>query len=263
MNTIPLYDSIGIGYNATRRADPYLTGRLYALLLPQPDSLYADIGCGTGNYTIALAETGLNFCGIEPSKKMLETARSLTNKVKWLAGSAESIPTPDEHFDGAIATLTIHHWRDLDAAFDEIHRVLKPSGRLVIFTATPEQMRGYWLNHYFPEMLEDSMLQMPSFEAVSHAAVKAGFEVVKTEKYFIKADLSDHFLYVGKNRPELYLDGRIRKGISSFSALSNSAEVKKGLLQLAEDISSNQFDTVRRKYENDRGDYLFIVMRKC
>ena len=107
------------------------------------------------------------------------------------------------------------------------------------------------------------MLQMPSFEAVSQAAWQAGFEIAGTEKYFIKADLSDHFLYVGKNRPELYLEQRIRSGISSFSALSNAEEVETGLRQLEGDIESNHFTQVQSRYENDLGDYLFIVMRKC
>ena len=62
-----IYDAIGTGYNSTRQADPYLTSRLLYFLKPQPGKLYLDIGCGTGNYTIALSNQGLNFTGVEPS----------------------------------------------------------------------------------------------------------------------------------------------------------------------------------------------------
>ena len=54
------YDKIGINYNLTRKADNYLTERLYALLNPDKSGIYLDIGCGTGNYTIEFQKKGLD-----------------------------------------------------------------------------------------------------------------------------------------------------------------------------------------------------------
>jgi ubiquinone/menaquinone biosynthesis C-methylase UbiE len=142
------YDKIGTGYNSTRQADPYLTERLYYQLQPKTDRLYLDIGCGTGNYTCTLADKGLNFIGVEPSEKMLSEAKIRNQHINWFKGRAEQIPTEDEVFDGIIATLTIHHWTDLKKAFAELDRVLVDNGKIVMFTSSPEQMKGYWLNHY-------------------------------------------------------------------------------------------------------------------
>jgi hypothetical protein len=141
--------------------------------------------------------------------------------------------------------------------------VLKQGGKLVIFTAAPEQMKGYWLNHYFPKMLQDSILQMPSMDTIKEAAADAGFKIMRTEKYFIQDDLKDLFLYAGKNRPGFYLDEQVRKGISSFSALANADEVKQGLLALKNDIETGKFDEINAKFENEMGDYLFITAQKC
>ena len=47
--------------------------------------------------------------------------------------------------------------------------------RLVIFTATANQMKGYWLNHYFPEMMAESMRRMPPRNEVLLAAAGAGY----------------------------------------------------------------------------------------
>ena len=69
------YDDIGINYNETRSADPYIAERLLKNLNPKTNGLYLDIGCGTGNYTNELQKKGFNFIGIDPSKKMLEKAR--------------------------------------------------------------------------------------------------------------------------------------------------------------------------------------------
>src|SRR5580698_4763151 len=104
-----VYDKIGSGYDITRHPDPYLAERLYRLLSPETDGLYIDIGCGTGNYTAALIDKGLHFCGVEPSEKMLELARLREADANWLKGTAEDLPVETGCFDGGIATLTIHH----------------------------------------------------------------------------------------------------------------------------------------------------------
>ncbi len=88
------YDRIGIGYNQTRKADPYLLSRMNFLLNPSEGQKFADIGSGTGNYTIALNELGLDFTGIEPSDKMLEIARLKSERIEWQKGKAESIHLP-------------------------------------------------------------------------------------------------------------------------------------------------------------------------
>jgi len=101
-----LYNTIGMGYNATRQADPYITDKLFEFLSPERGNLFLDIGCGTGNYTIALAEKGLDFYGVEPSEKMLDIAKTKNKNINWQTGFAEQIPTQNNMFNGVVATLT-------------------------------------------------------------------------------------------------------------------------------------------------------------
>lgn len=254
-----VYDSIGIGYNTTRCADPYLSERVYQLLNPESGKLYLDIGCGTGNYTIALAKRGISLWGIDPSEKMLNEAKSKNPEVHWQIGSAENIPLQDDLFDGAIATLTIHHWNDLNTSFKELHRVLKSGSRLVIFHSTPKQMNGYWLNHYFPNTISEATDKMASLSTIESALKSAGFKITYTENYFVQDELQDLFLYSCKNKPHLCLDNKIRNGISTFRLTSNQEEVELGLRKLQKDIDNNTFESVKSKFENDLGDYLFIL----
>lgn len=258
----PIYDFIGAGYNKTRTADPYIAQRISDLLRPEQGLKYVDIGCGTGNYTGWFAGMGYNFKGVDPSEMMLREARLKCPDVEWLQGSAENIPAPDKIFAGAIATLTIHHWEDLPNAFKELHRVLMPGARIVFFTSTPAQMKGYWLNHYFPKMLADSIAQMPSLDIITGAANDAGFNIALTEKYDIREDLQDMFLYVGKHNPQLYFEEYVREGISSFAALANRTEVEAGLKMLKADLATGDFSDIKRRYQNDDGDYLFMVMER-
>ncbi len=257
-----LYNVIGTDYNSTRQADPYIVSRLLHFLKPEPGKTYLDIGCGTGNYTIALADKGIYFIGIEPSEEMLKEARRRCDTITWKRGTAEQIPAADNSFDGVIATLTIHHWKDINRALKEIGRVLNANGRIVFFTADPEQIKAYWLNYYFPLMIRSSIEQMPSLNSINAALKNNHFEIISTEKYFINDDLQDNFLYSGKNKPQLYLNEQIRNGISSFAALANKAEVDKGLSMLQSDIESGRFETIQKEYENELGDYLFITAQK-
>jgi SAM-dependent methyltransferase len=193
---------------------------------------------------------------------MLAEARRKSDSVFWTQAKAEDLPFEKEFFDGALASLTTHHWGNLEKGFAEVYRVLKNESKFVIFTAFPEQMNGYWLNYYFPKMLKDSMAVMPERRKVEGALDSAGFAIVKEEKYFIQPDLQDLFLYSGKHRPALYLDAQVRKGISSFSALANKEEVEMGLQKLSDDLVSGDFAKVAKRYENNLGDYCFLVAAK-
>ncbi len=256
------YDIIGVNYNTTRKADPYLFDRLYKLLSPSLEGTYLDIGCGTGNYTSEFAKKGYQFIGIDPSEEMLTKAKNQNSHSTWKIGKAENIDLPSASIDGIIASLTLHHWQDLIQGFSELNRILKSNGKIIIFTATPKQMKGYWLNHYFPKMLMDSMIQMPAFDRIQSSLETANLKIDSTEKYFIQPDLQDLFLYSGKHNPKLYFDPTVRHGISSFSALSNIREVEQGLKTLEKDILSGEIYKIMKKYENTEGDYLFMTIKK-
>ncbi|MGE3803001.1 MAG: class I SAM-dependent methyltransferase [Candidatus Kapaibacterium sp.] len=256
-----LYNTIGIGYDDTRKADPYIVERFLNLLQPELGKRYLDIGCGTGNYTSALQRGGYDFIGVDPSAAMLEAAGQKNPDVDWRIGSAEATGLDAESVDGIVASLTLHHWSDLEAGFREMYRVLKRGGTMVIFSTTPEQTGGYWLHHYFPKMMEDSVQQLPSFERVEAGLLSVGFTSIETEKYFVQPDLKDMFLYSGKHNPELYFRPDVRSGISSFAAFSNREEVERGLGRLREDIESGKVQEVVDRWENDLGDYLFITAR--
>lgn len=253
------YDRIGINYNATRRADPYILGRLYHLLAPVPGSCYLDVGCGTGNYTAAMSEKDVNITGVDPSAIMLKEARGRHGAVSWLQAAVEQLPLANNTFAGAMATFTVHHWQDMDKGFAEIARVLIRGGRMVLLTFTPQQEAGYWLNHYFPHMMRQSIQRGNTYQRMLESARKSGFSVQLTEPYFIHDGLCDLFCYAGKNNPELYFDPSVRAGISSFALWPE--ETNDGLARLRRDIDSGHFETIRKQYDNELGDYLFVVLQ--
>lgn len=252
------YDQIGVGYNNTRKADHYLLGRMMHFLKADQTGTYLDIGCGTGNYTIEFSKRGVKMIGIDPSEAMLSIARTRNNDVEWRNGKAEAMSLADSSVDGVLAVLTTHHWTNQDKGYVELGRVMKPGSRLVIFTATPEQMRSYWLTYYFPTMLRDAGKHMLSYETIEANLHRAGFSSVNAEKYFVTNDLQDLFLQSGKHNPAIYLDEQVRRGISSFATAKNADEVTNGLAQLREDVATGKIEEVMKQYESNVGDYLFV-----
>jgi hypothetical protein len=133
------------------------------------------------------------------------------------------------------------------------------AARLVIFTADPQQMRRYWLNEYFPDAMERSIQQMPPLEPTLASLDAAGFTRITRVPWSITPELQDLFLYSGKYRPELYLNPRVRAGISTFANQADPAEVEHGCARLNADIRSGRFADVLRATEHPEGDYLWLV----
>ena len=123
-------------------------------------------------------------------------------------------------------------------------------------------MYSYWLNEYFPKMMDASCIQMPSLTAIESAALAHELVIKNTTPFFIEPALEDFFLYSGKQRPEIYLDQSVRDGISSFRNLCSSQELEQGLLRLKNDIASGNIHEVIKQYNNKIGDYLFVELSK-
>jgi ubiquinone/menaquinone biosynthesis C-methylase UbiE len=263
MNTMnlapqPLYDKIGATYDATRRAEPGIVDALAQLLNLQPGALVLDIGCGTGNYTTALQDRGYAMLGLDRSGLMLRTARAKSPALALTGADAAALPFADESFAGAICTLAIHHFEDLEASFAEAARILD-NGRLVILTALPEQIMRYWLRAYFPRMMERSADQMPDWPAIEISLRRAGFRTWTQRLSWMPERPVDLFLYSGKHQPHLYLDERVRANISSFANLADPDELGLGLDRLKHDLARGRFEHATSEYEDVGGDYLFIA----
>lgn len=260
-SSTPLYDRIGRGYDGTRRADPYLAARLAELLDTRPGDACLDLACGTGNYTLALAQRGGRWTGVDQSATMLVRARQKGGAARWVAADAAALPFAGGAFDRALCTLALHHFPALPPVFAELHRVLR-NGRLVVFTTFPGQTERYWLREYFPEAIRRSVRQLPGEDAVLGGLREAGFGRIAVEPYHVRPDLEDLFLYAGKHRPELYLDPAVRAGISTFAALADAAEVRDGCARLEADIRSGRIVEVIAASDHPEGDYAFVVAEK-
>jgi len=95
-----------------------------------------EIGCGLGTDGAQFAKAGADYTGVDLTNAAIELARrrfelfGLTGKLQ--VADAENLDFPDESFDVVYSHGVLHHTPDIDAAVQEIHRVLKPGGRAIV-----------------------------------------------------------------------------------------------------------------------------------
>jgi ubiquinone/menaquinone biosynthesis C-methylase UbiE len=102
-----------------------------AHILPPPVSRsqrVLDIGCGAGQTLIAAYPDRVSF-GLDMDLDALKLGRCLTDRVRFVCGTAEALPWPDGQFDMVIARVSLPY-TDIGRSLAEIYRVLKKSGTL-------------------------------------------------------------------------------------------------------------------------------------
>ena len=104
-----------------------------------------DVGFGTGllaAQAIRIVGDPALVTGVDPSPGMMQ-ASPLLEKVRLLQGKAEKLPVPDASVDFVSMGYALRHVGDVEAAFSEFHRVLRPGGRVCILEITkPESALG-------------------------------------------------------------------------------------------------------------------------
>ena len=103
-------------------------------LLPG-DWVVADLGCGTGHASVALAAHVARVVGVDQSAAMLKAARKRTaglGNVELRRGRLEALPLEDQSCDGALLLLALTYVGEPAAALAEMARILRPGGRAVV-----------------------------------------------------------------------------------------------------------------------------------
>ncbi|MFX1325923.1 MAG: class I SAM-dependent methyltransferase [Promethearchaeota archaeon] len=106
-----------------------------------PIGTLVDIGCGSGNLIIQIAETfsNLDLLGIDLSEEIISAAikkaekNGVKEKIKFEIGSVEKLPFSNNSIDFIVSTLSLHHWSEPVTSFKEISRVLKKDGICLVF----------------------------------------------------------------------------------------------------------------------------------
>lgn len=146
-----------------------------------------DIGCGTGGFTRAIADTAsAAVTGIDISERFIEFARAAPSpergEVTWRVGSAESLPIAEGSFDRAVLSLVLHQLANPRLAVAEAFRSLVANGRVVVRTVAPEDVAARVPYRFFPSMSAMDTDRMPPLNEVEGWFRDAGFVVTERRR---------------------------------------------------------------------------------
>jgi ubiquinone/menaquinone biosynthesis C-methylase UbiE len=105
---------------------------------PRPVAqVLVDVGCGTGFLSAGLAGMAEKVIGVDASQPMLDVARENLqaldlHNVELLQGSVDHLPLKESAGDAVFANMVLHHAPDPQRMVQEMSRVAKPQGRVVI-----------------------------------------------------------------------------------------------------------------------------------
>lgn len=91
-----------------------------------------DVGSGKGKFTRQLKDWGFDVVGVEPAEKLIEIAGNLNPDIQFFKASATELPFPDNSFDGIIRVEVLEQIPHVEHAIQEMARVLRPNGKLLI-----------------------------------------------------------------------------------------------------------------------------------
>lgn len=126
--------------------DQVETELAFSLFTPKAGMKILDVGCGTGNFSIKLAEMGCQVTGIDQSKNMLTQARKKAKEknleIDFLPGDVYNLNFSDEIFDGVFSMAAFEFIKKPQEAYHEMYRVLRKEGTLLIGTINRESQWG-------------------------------------------------------------------------------------------------------------------------
>lgn len=126
--------------------DPWAT-ILLELVAPQPGERFLDLACGTGivaRKAASMVHPGGEVVGLDFNPGQLAIARSIDSSIEWREGDAGSLSFADQEFDLVACQQGLQFFPDRVQAVKEIHRVLKPGGRVGIAVwASLDKAPGY------------------------------------------------------------------------------------------------------------------------
>ncbi len=200
------YDKLASDYARHRGVNPEVLKGLLATSEVSASSKVLEVGCGTGNYTVAIeTAVGCSCWGVDPSQEMLSRARVRSESIDLKLGSAEFLDFPANFFDLVFSVDVIHHVADRAAYFQEAHRVLRASANVCTVTDSEWIIRNRPLSLYFPETVEVELRRYPRIGVLRKIMARAGFRQISETMVETHDSLSDIQPYRDKAFSSLHL----------------------------------------------------------
>ena len=163
------------------------------LAKPQRDDTVLDVACGPGIVACELANFVSHVTGIDITPAMIEQAKQIQKEKKldnltWEIGDILTLPFDDSSFSLVITRYSFHHLLDPQKVLDDMIRVCKHGGRIVIIDVTPESSKANEYNRV--EKLRDpSHVKAFTFKELTNLMEESGLVNLETKCQNLEMEL--------------------------------------------------------------------------
>src|SRR6516165_4595041 len=174
-------------------------------VVPAATGRVLEVGVGSGLNLPYYSADVQQVIGLEPSPKLLNMARHVGRRnfpVDLIEGSAEKIPLEKATFDTVVTTWTLCTIPDVNRALHEMHRVLKPGGRLLFVEhgRAPDPNVVWWQDWLTP-IWKRVGGGCHLNRAIASLIEGAGFRLERLETGYMRGPKPMTFMYEGSARP--------------------------------------------------------------
>lgn len=175
-------------------------------VVPAAEGRVLEVGIGSGLNLPFYTRNVERVIGLDPSPKLLSMARGNLRpdsvSVEFVEGSAEAIPLEGRSIDTVVTTWTLCSIPDAGRALRDMHRVLKPGGRLLFVEhgRAPDPNVRWWQDHLTPawKRLGGGCHLNRAIKALIE---DAGFQFERFETGYMRGPKPTTFMYEGSVRP--------------------------------------------------------------
>ena len=176
-------------------------------VVPAADGRVLEIGIGSGLNLPFYSRNVEHLIGLDPSPKLLSMVRRNlrpdTPSIELIEGSAEAIPLENNSVDTVVTTWTLCSIPDARRALREMHRVLRPTGRLLFIEhgRAPEPNVRWWQDRLTPAWKRIGG-GCHLNRAIQNLIADAGFQFDRFETGYMRGPKPLAFMYEGNARPQ-------------------------------------------------------------
>jgi SAM-dependent methyltransferase len=168
--------------------------RLLDYLNPQPNERILDLASGDGTLALKIAEAGSTVCGLDMAEDSVRISSTFSKDIGIAAdfaiGNAEYLPFLGGCVDKVVCSSSLEHFTDAAKALNEVHRVLKKGGSIVL---TADSLSSFDTSHKAIHKRRFNVNTYYSKETLTKLLATARIETCRAE-YLLSSRVTDYFL---------------------------------------------------------------------
>jgi ubiquinone/menaquinone biosynthesis C-methylase UbiE len=159
----------------------------------QKEDTVLDVACGIGIIACEYAKLVSHVTGIDLTPSLIERAKSVQKKqgldnIEWKVGDVSNLPFNDESFSIVMTRASFHHIVDRKRVLEEMIRVCKVDGKILVVEVTPDSDKKEAFNQV-EKLREPSYTNIWTLKELTKTMKELGLANIRSERFDLEMDL--------------------------------------------------------------------------